>query len=278
MSVTHRDNRWLVVATDNQAGGTTVVVTDRVLQKSDRTIEIKDAERVLATPGIDGAAFAGFSWTEHGELIAAVDWDLLAWKLTPENSPTLLANAGKFSLFERPQRYAAVSGGAGRDIWAVTLHGELRHCRLEEKNIVQLKSWLIPGTGNCNVCRLSRDRKQLAIGKSDGSLVVFDTETQSFSKLLQSAHTDAVQAMAWLDDQRLITGARDGSLAVWNVQASSGPVLSYQLNLEAAITDICPAADGKNLYVVCHQDSGIRVLNHHQIEETIRQLRRKNLN
>jgi WD40 repeat protein len=272
------DSRWLVVAADNQAGGTAVVVIDRVLQKTDRTIEIRDTERVLATPSLDGAIFAGFSWTEHGELIAAVDWDLFAWKLAPENPPILLANAGKFSIFERPQRYASVSGGAGHDIWAITLQGELRQCRLEDKKLVQLRSWPIPGIGNCNLCRISPHWKMLAIGKSDGSLVVFDTQTQSFSRLFQSAHTDAVQAIAWIDDERLVTGARDGSLSVWNTQPSTELSLSYQLNLGAAVMDVCPAADGKNLYVVCHQDAGIRVLNQHQIEETIRQLRQKNLN
>lgn len=208
---------------------------------------------------MSAVAVKGFGWSSRDELIAAIDHDLLAWNLK-SNPPSLVGRQGNTDLISNPQRYVSVAMH-GTDIgWAVTIPSELRTFRVANGRVEVMESVKVPGEGNSRICRIDPGNRRLAIGKADGSVVLFDTTTKTFGSLLTEVHADSVQAMVWLSERRLVTGSRDGGFAVWDVSDEGEASLWYRLQLDAPVSDIAPTADKRGVYVACSDETSLRVL------------------
>jgi len=75
-------------------------------------------------------------------------------------------------------------------------------------------------------------------GKYSCDAVVYHLPSMQPIRLLEG-HEDAIFTMTWLDDERLITGSRDGSVAVWHVHDAAADV--FHCKQSGATVDVATA-------------------------------------
>lgn len=62
------------------------------------------------------------------------------------------------------------------------------------------------------------DRNELAVGASDGSIYLLDSQTLELRKVIQKAHASSVFSLAYSPDGRyLLSGGKDAILRIWEV-------------------------------------------------------------
>lgn len=76
-------------------------------------------------------------------------------------------------------------------------------------------------SGHCTCVRFSRNGDFLAAGRTDGTVVIFDMETQSVARKLKG-HTRQVQSLSWSKDGRfLLTSSQDWKCILWDLADGS---------------------------------------------------------
>jgi len=265
------DGKWVAIVGGNRPDGITVHVGNRVNKQGRTGFKVLNEERFFNKPPFDAGAIAGFGWTSRGELVAAIDNQIRAWSLDGV-TPQKVAAEPALEILQDLPRYASLAMNGGDVGWAVTIGSQLRSFRVREGYVEVTQRWAIPGEGNTRLCRLSPSNRWLAIGRADGSLVTFDTASKEFKTLQNEAHTDSLQAMVWLDERRLVTGSRDGSLAVWNVDEIGEATLWYRLDLKVPVSDVAPTKDHQAVYVACYDETSLRVIDLRVIDREIAKL------
>ena len=78
-------------------------------------------------------------------------------------------------------------------------------------------------SGHCTCVRFNRKGDYLAAGRTDGTVVIFDVETQGVARKLKG-HTRQVQSLNWSKDGRyLLTSSQDWKCHIWDL--SDGSIL-----------------------------------------------------
>lgn len=265
------DGKWLATVGNNNPKQIDVIVLDRMNPNSVQSIALARESAAIIKSKLSAGAVAGFGWSASGKLLAAVDYELFSWNL--QTTPATLVTRSKInSHLGAPHRYASLAMN-GTDIgYALTIRSELRVFRLQGGSLSITKHLQVPGEGNSRICRIDPRNQRLAIGKADGSVILFDTAKEAFGTTLTTGHTDAVQSMVWLNESRLLTGGRDGTLAVWNVTSDGKTSLWYRLNLKGPVSDIAPTADGRGVYVAVTDETSLRVLDLTEIDAALAEM------
>lgn len=266
------DGRWLVSAGRTAVDAVRIDIRDRLPQGSVRGVTILDEQRLLGKAPLVAEAIAGFAWTDSGELIAAIDCDIFVWKIEGDKEPTLVGRQVSAEVFGRPEKYVSVVSAIGRSFWGLTFSGQVRYGHLAGPKMQIARSWSSPGEADARICQLSPDKRWLAIGKSDGSAVLFDTSTESFGAVQTAGHSGALQAMCWLDQHRLITGGTDGSLTLWRIDEHGDANLWYRMELNAPVSDIAATPDDRGVYVACSDETSLRVIDLQTIDDALAEL------
>lgn len=72
-------------------------------------------------------------------------------------------------------------------------------------------------SGHSTVVRFNRQGDLLASGRADGTVVIFDVETNGVARKLKG-HTRQIQSLSWSRDGRyLLTCSQDWSCIVWDL-------------------------------------------------------------
>jgi len=76
-------------------------------------------------------------------------------------------------------------------------------------------------SGHATCVRFNRKGDFLAAGRVDGTVVIFDVETQGVARKLKG-HTRQVQSLSWSRDGRyLLTSSQDWKCNLWDLQNGS---------------------------------------------------------
>jgi WD40 repeat protein len=265
------DGQWLATLGDSSDSGVGIIIANAANPSTYFSVPVSNEKRAIGRAGVNAGAISGFGWSAGDALIAAIDYELVAFNLKT-NPPSLMGREPTINLIETPRRYASVAMN-GTDIgWAVTIPSELRTFRVEDGRVEITHRLKVPGQGNSRICRIDPGNRWLAVGKADGSVVLFDTTKKTFRPLMTEGHADSVQAMVWLNNRRLVTGSRDGWFAVWDVSAEGQASLWYRLQLHVPVSDIAPTADKQAVYVACSDETSLRVLDLAVIDRELAEL------
>jgi WD40 repeat protein/serine/threonine protein kinase len=102
---------------------------------------------------------------------------------------------------------------------------------------------------------ISRDGRFVAVGKGDGTVILFDSTGQMPLKQLKG-HTGLVRSVAFTPDSRTLASASlDGTARLWNL-ATGQPTLT--ITHVGPINSISFSADG-NLMVTCGADASVKL-------------------
>ncbi|MEK6258147.1 MAG: protein kinase [Planctomycetota bacterium] len=269
------DGKWLATAGNSNATGIGIIVSNAINLRTKVSLKVPDEGGAIGRPSLNAGNVAGFGWSARGDLVAAIDVDLFAWNLQT-NPPRLIGREVPNNLLGGVRSYASMAMN-GTDVgWAVTIQSDLRKFRVGDGRIEVTNRVQVPGEGNSRICRIDPSNGRLAIGKADGSVVLFDTKKEVFGTLMTEGHANSVQAMLWLNERRLLTGSRDGWFAIWDVSADGQLSLWYRLQLNAPVSDIAPTADKQAVYVACSDETSLRVLNLSAIDSELEELFSKN--
>ncbi len=265
------DGKWLATVGYNQPKGIGIVLSDCTKPNAGHAIFVPHEERGIGNPTFNAGAVAGFGWSARGELVAAIEYELFAWNVNTV-PPSLSGRTSSFTIGGRIPSYASMAMN-GTDVgWAVTIRSELRKFRLGSDRVEITNHVQVPGEGNTRICRINPSNSQLAIGKADGTVVLYDTAKETFGPLMTEGHSDSVQAMLWLNEHRLITGSRDGWFSIWDVSDAGQLSLWYKLQLKAPVSDIAPTADKQAVYVACSDETSLRVYDLAVIDRELKEL------
>lgn len=76
-------------------------------------------------------------------------------------------------------------------------------------------------SGHASCVRFNRKGDFLAAGRTDGTVVIFDVETNGIARKLKG-HTRQVQSLSWSRDGRfLLTSSQDWTSIVWDLMDGS---------------------------------------------------------
>lgn len=107
-------------------------------------------------------------------------------------------------------------------------------------------------TTNRNTVGFNSTASLLASGAADGQVTFWSVPTGKRVHTWR-AHTDSVHGLAFLSNERLITGSYDGSIAAWNSDAT----LRLRRLTPAPITDMS-VHEPDDLIVTGHRDGSVR--------------------
>jgi serine/threonine protein kinase/WD40 repeat protein len=253
------DNRWFACRSSNGSERKGILLHDRTGRSDEQLIPLQHRLRKEGTKvEMNADAFAGFGWSSDGVLVAAVDYELFAWDLTAQPAKRI-GETDSFDLFGRPRPYVALAMNGTETGWALTVRSELRPFRIGAGGFAFRPQLTVPGDGNPRVGRIDPTSQHLAIGRSDGSIVLFRTQSSEFAVPRQEGHGDSVEALAWLNETFLVSGSRDGMLAVWNLTKEGELALRYRIDIKSPIVDIAPTPDGRGVYVAVAEETSLRV-------------------
>lgn len=76
-------------------------------------------------------------------------------------------------------------------------------------------------SGHATCVRFNRKGELLAAGRVDGTVVIFDVETNGVARKLKG-HTRQIQSLSWSrDGQYLLTSSQDWKCIIWDLQDGS---------------------------------------------------------
>lgn len=106
---------------------------------------------------------------------------------------------------------------------------------------------------------LHPERREIAIGASDGHIYVVNADTMVINYTIHSAHDNSVFCLAWTPDgKRLLSGGRDAWLRVWNEQGKpdlNGPKEAAHM---FTINHLAFSPDG-SLFATASRDKTIKI-------------------
>jgi COMPASS component SWD1 len=76
-------------------------------------------------------------------------------------------------------------------------------------------------SGHATTVRFNRKGDFLAVGRTDGTVAIFDVETNGIARKLKG-HTRHIQSLSWSSDGRyLLTSCQDWKCNLWDLQDGS---------------------------------------------------------
>jgi WD40 repeat protein len=160
----------------------------------------------------------------------------------------------------------AAAGG-----WVFTAGGDGILTRWDSEKGRTLESFQLSNQA-LRAVSFSEKRNELAVGASDNSIYLLDSETFELKTTLKNAHSNSVFTLAYSPDSRqLLSGGRDAMLRVWDFENSQSltprsallaPSLSPLTPKEAAhlftVNHIVFSPDGK-LFATASRDKTLKI-------------------
>ncbi len=199
-------------------------------------------------------------------LSAGGDGWIVEWDLDEPETGKLLASVETqvFSMCALPERQLVVAGNMNGGVHWIRYNQpeETRNIQHHQKGVYDivamgnriftaggegmLTSWDIESARAVESYHLSNQslrciayseqRKEMAVGASDGSIYVLDSDNLALRQVLPKSHTPSVFTVAYSPDARyLLSGGRDAMLRVWDAEdqfrlVSEQPAHWYTLN------------------------------------------------
>ncbi len=117
----------------------------------------------------------------------------------------------------------------------------------------------LPKLGSVEVTAISPDQQTIATAGADGIVRLYDAKTLELRSVLRG-HSDEITSLGFVDEQRLISGSRDRTLRLWDLNQQRELAQCWHI---AAVNDLSlSVADGRVrvLAVVADERSGRAVV------------------
>lgn len=233
-------------------------------------------------------ALAATDDTEHF-LSAGGDGWIAQWNLrAPENGQLIARTEGQiFSLLHLPRQRRLVAGDMNGGVhWIDLEHPDrTRGIQHHRKGVFDLKlspPWVLSAGGEGLLTRweastgrtvesihlthcalralaLAPQRREMAVGASDASIYLLDSETLDIRHTLPNAHAPSVFTVAYSPDERyLLSGGRDAMLRVWDLSADPPAIVSEQPAHWFTLNHIVWSPDGRH-FATASRDKTVKI-------------------
>lgn len=106
----------------------------------------------------------------------------------------------------------------------------------------------------------SENRRELAVGASDQSIYLLDSETLEVKQILKNAHTNSVFSLAYSPNGAyLLSGGRDAMLRVWDLEQDCRQISAQPAHLYT-INHLAFSPDGA-LFATASRDRTVKIWN-----------------
>lgn len=112
--------------------------------------------------------------------------------------------------------------------------------------IVTLENNLLPHRDDIAVTAISPDQQTLAVAGGDGIVRCYDSKSMKLVSQMRG-HSDAISSLAFVDEQRLISGSRDRTLRLWDLNQNRELAQCWHI---AAVNDLALWSGGDRVRVV----------------------------
>ena len=203
--------------------------------------------RVLPAKGPNG-----LSWATPDRTWAAADTLLQAWSM-PDGKP---AQAWSNKMADRLTGKGTIKAvAAGREhVVAGCRNGTVNVLRQSDATVIHTAG----GKFSVECVALSPDESLAAMGNEAGEVRVFRVPGGEIVGQLPTAHREAVTATAFVTNQLLATGSRDGTVRFW-AWASGGLSEVFSLRTTGSVIDLAASRDGTRLAAAVAGELGVRV-------------------
>lgn len=222
-------------------------------------------------------------------LSAGGDGWIAEWKLqAPENGRLIATVQGQlFSLLHLPGQRRLVAGDMNGGVHWIDLERpeHTRGIQHHRKGVFDLKlnpPWILSAGGEGMLTRwdastgrtveslhltysalrtlaLAPQRREVAVGASDASIYLLDSETLETRYTLPNAHVPSVFTVAYSPDERyLLSGGRDAMLRVWDLSADPPALVSEQPAHWFTLNHIAWSSDGRH-FATASRDKTVKI-------------------
>jgi hypothetical protein len=222
-------------------------------------------------------------------LSAGGDGWIAEWNLrAPENGQLIARTEGQlFSLLHLPGQRRLVAGDMNGGVhWIDLEHPECtRGIQHHQRGVFDLKlspPWVLSAGGEgmltrweANTARtvesihlthrplralaLAPQRHEIAVGASDASIYLLDSDTLDVRHTIINAHVPSVFTVAYAPDERyLLSGGRDAMLRVWDLSTDPPALVSEQPAHWFTLNHITWSPDGRH-FATASRDKTVKI-------------------
>ncbi|MCC6459245.1 MAG: WD40 repeat domain-containing protein [Saprospiraceae bacterium] len=213
---------------------------------------------------------------------------VVEWNRSAPDTGRVLANAETqlFALLALPEPHRLVAGNMNGGLHWIDLQQpeQTRNLQHHQKGVFDLQihaEWLFSAGGEGTLTRwahqearsvesfqlsnrplrslaLAPERRELAVGSSDGSIYLLDLDTLALKQTLPKAHLPSVFTLCYSPDRRyLLSGGRDAMLRVWDLDQGLA-LVSEQAAHWYTINHIVFSPDGR-YFATASRDKTIKI-------------------
>ncbi len=196
--------------------------------------DLDDPELGKLVASVETQCFSLCTFSDRNRIVAGNMNGGLHW--IDRESPTLTRNV----LHHKKGVYALevigqTSDQPAEDGWLFSAGGDGFLTRWDAANARTVESLQLSHQA-LRAVAFAENRRELAVGGSDQSIYLLDSETLEVKRILKNAHTNSVFSLAYSPNgARLLSGGRDAMLRVWDLEQdcvliSEQPAHLYTIN------------------------------------------------